>query len=386
MNVQVDPLTLTAGYKILNGNIVQTYNRDTDEYSEDRTLIPLILMPDINVLDPHSSMTGVAVLTGVEWYAGVPSTSTLIVDGGDYEISPGNAPQYSLKCKKNVDVNAPFDIYYKAYFTDTRLNRSVSVEGVIPVRTTYYNASNYNVKLNLPKTFTVDPVRTAVNGSGFMEIALSAQLYSGVEAVADDNAAYFYYILENNNWRLIDSDDVFVISGLASGRFSKDLVVNASLFDNASFKVSATYYDGTYPTSPSNSAVQDVTTINVSLPESAEGKIRVSKGQYIAPNIDQSIDCEAWIEDNTGVIENPDKHWICLWYCKANTLSATEKQIGHGFKLSTTSKTIGVTNTKGVMIYAKIYDTSCYKLLCNEQGALLVNELGHFLIGKTIKN
>lgn len=386
IDVQVDPLTIASGYKILNGNIIQTYNRETAEFSDDRTLIPLILMPDINILDPHGKMSGVAVLTGVEWYEGVPSASTLISNSADYEISAAGAPQYSLKCKKNVDVNTPLEVYYKAYFTHVELNKAVSVEGVIPLRTSYFDATNYNVKLNQPQSFTVDPTRATLNAKGFIEVSLSAQLYSGTDEVADANAAYFFFVLENSNWRLITADDVFVLSGLSGGRFSKNLVINASLFELASFKVAAVYYDSTYPAAAADNAVQDVTTINVSLPASAEGKIRVTKGQYIAPDVDQSIECEAWIEDNTGIILNPDKYYMCFWYCKLNTVGATEKQIGHGFSLSTTSQAIGVTNIQGAMIYAKIYETSCYKLKVNEAGKVLVNNLGEALVIKTIKN
>ena len=106
---QVTPYTLTAGYKILNGNIVQCYNRDEGEYIDDRTLIPLLVMPDINVYDTHKNTVFTPVLTGVDWYEGVPSTSTLISSGTDYVISASGAPQYSLKMYKNVDVNSPID-------------------------------------------------------------------------------------------------------------------------------------------------------------------------------------------------------------------------------------------------------------------------------------
>ena len=371
---QVTPYTLTAGYKILNGNIVQCYNRDEGEYIDDRTLIPLLVMPDINVYDTHKNTVFTPVLTGVDWYEGVPSTSTLISSGTDYVISASGAPQYSLKMYKNVDVNSPINIYYRAYFTDERLNKTITVEGVIPVRTSYFDSSNYSVKLAQPKAFTVDPCRASKNSDDWMEVRLAAQFYSGSDAVADANSAYFWYVLEGGTWRLLNANDIYLMSGLANGKFSKEIVVNASFFENRSFKVAASFYEGdVYPTAPSDGGNQDTTTINVSYPEMAESKMSQSKGMYIGADTDTPIDCTCWVEDNTGEVPNYKENYMCLWFAKAYTMNSTPQQIGHDWNLSTTSAKIGVTNTEGVQIYAEVYELSHWMPVVVEVGALLVN-------------
>ena len=52
-NVQVDPLSLTAGIQVLSGNPLQSYNKDTDEYEDDRALVPLIIMPWLQMGMPN---------------------------------------------------------------------------------------------------------------------------------------------------------------------------------------------------------------------------------------------------------------------------------------------------------------------------------------------
>ena len=103
----VDPLSLHYGINAVSGNTVQTYNNESKEYEPDRTLVPLILSPYVEVYDPAKVQNGKQALTAVEWYDGVPAKdySNRITAGEDYEIGDGTVtgfPANALKVKKNV--------------------------------------------------------------------------------------------------------------------------------------------------------------------------------------------------------------------------------------------------------------------------------------------
>ena len=80
INVQVDPLSLTAGIQVLSGNPLQSYNRDTDEYEDDRTMVPLIILPWVSIVDPHNIMPkGLVTLTSVTYYNGTPNAGVQLL-------------------------------------------------------------------------------------------------------------------------------------------------------------------------------------------------------------------------------------------------------------------------------------------------------------------
>lgn len=122
ISVHVDPISFIADIEVLSGNTAQTYNQDTKEYEPDRSLVPCVLMPYVQVSDPEGVMNGNRTITGVEWYEGVPKSdgSNRIANGENYVISDDGTPTYSLKVKKNVVPNTPIDIFAIFTVTDTR--------------------------------------------------------------------------------------------------------------------------------------------------------------------------------------------------------------------------------------------------------------------------
>ncbi len=346
----------------------------------------MLLMGWASVVDPNKVMTsGEVQITGIEWYLGTPSAGNRISANADYILSDTGCPIYSLKVKKNIDVNTPCEIYAVMSFTDKRTNKKVTIERSIPLRTTYYDSTNYSVKLNQPTGFTVDPTRTTEDVNGDWPIDLKAQLYSGKDAVPDANAAYWWYVLENGAYRLIDpAKDLFLMTKPVNGRLPRSIIVNGLFINTASFKVRATYYtDDTPPANPAEDSVQATTTMKVMLPVTAIAKMTTNQGLYIAPDADQPIECEVIIEDNGGLINNPDKYYFVIWMAEIGVSGA--RQIGHGMKLNTTSKTLGITNTNGCSVYPIVYQKAAYEVLTDHLGEPITDHLGQVIVVKTLK-
>ena len=326
-------------------------------------------------------------MTGVEYYSGVPSLSTLISNNSDFIISDTDCLQYSLKIKKNIDVDSPMEIYDRCMFPDSRTNATVTVERSIPVRSTYYEESIYSLKTNQPSGFTIDPTRHSEDENGRRVVELATQLYSGKEEVADVNAVYFYYVLDNGSFRPVNDYDLWLLTKKTDGYLPKIIEVDANLFNKLTLKVRAAYYASgeSKPTEPVMDNIQTTTTINVALPATAQGKMIVHKGQYIAPGTDQPIECECVIEDNTGVITNPEFYYMCFWYARQISTGAVAVQIGYGFNLITSSAEIGVETGKGYEIYPMVYELGCYGILTDNAGRWLVDNNNNAIVARTIK-
>lgn len=200
----VDPLSLHYGINAVSGNTVQTYNNESKEYEPDRTLVPLILSPYVEVYDPESVQNGKQTPMAVEWYDGVPAKdySNRITAGDNYEIGDGTVtcfPKDALKVKKNVPADNPMQIYCVVKFTDKRTQQTVRVEMNVKLYTTVYESRNYKVTVDCPPSWKIDPLKE----TDWLH-TLTAQLYSGSTAVDDAHAAYWWQVRdENGAWREI---------------------------------------------------------------------------------------------------------------------------------------------------------------------------------------
>ena len=292
-----------------------------------------------------------------------------------------------MKIKKKSDVNSPMELYARFCFTDTRTNATVEVERSIPLRTTYFEESIYSLKTNQPSGFTVDPTRFQENIQGRRVVSLTTQLYSGKEEVADNNAVYFFYVLDTKGFRPIGEEDLWLLTNPIDGYLPKTIEVDANLFNKLTIKVRAAYYAAgeSKPTEPVMDNIQTTTTINVALPATAQGRMIVHKGQYIAPGKNQEIECECVLSDNAGIISNPELNYMCIWFAKQTSTGSTPVQIGHGFNLKTTSDAIGVTNVKGFEIYPIVYELGCYAVLVDNEGQWIVDNNDNAIIVRTIK-
>lgn len=153
VQVHIDPYSFLAEIQVLSGNPVQNYNKDTNDYEPDRSLVPCVLMPYISVQDPEGLMNGSQTITGAEWYEGAPKSdgSNRIVDNDDYAISASGKPTYSLTVKKNVDYNSPIELHCIFSITDKRKNTQEKFERSIVLRTSIFDSNNYSLKINRPK-------------------------------------------------------------------------------------------------------------------------------------------------------------------------------------------------------------------------------------------
>ena len=361
--VHVDPLSLSAEIEVLSGNAVQVFNRDTQEYMPDRTLVPVIMLPSINVIDPHNIQNGKQELTGVEWYHGSPKGdgSNRITDSVDFEIGTGEVegfPKYSLKVKKNVDPNSPEEIFAIAIFTDKRRNIEVRVERSKKIYTAYYDAQNYSVKLDTPPSWTINPLSVKPDSEGYWKHTINAQLYSGKQPVVDGNAAYWWEIYENGVWRTVTDDDtaIWIDCKDEAGNFTRSLTFDARLMPRTTaFRARAAYYEGVRPESPLSDELQVISSVKMEMPKSLSIDTIQTKGSRMKMDMSNPVGYEVIISYNKGIVDESKDHLFNIeWYAQSDEPGSREVLIGKGRRVEFIPKDKGFNPKYSVVTYANV--------------------------------
>lgn len=128
------PLQLQISFAV-DGSVPdqQNYNADTQEYTPDYTLTPLIIQPYISILDKDAVLAAGSVnhaLANVRWYEVINGIKTLIAaDNADYEIidSGGNAGR--IKVKRNAEPKVPITLVFYAEYIDSRNGQVMVIQG-----------------------------------------------------------------------------------------------------------------------------------------------------------------------------------------------------------------------------------------------------------------
>lgn len=360
ISVHVDPISFIADIEVLSGNTAQTYNQDTKEYEPDRSLVPCVLMPYVQVSDPEGVMNGNRTITGVEWYEGVPKSdgSNRIANGENYVISDDGTPTYSLKVKKNVEANTPIDIFAIFTVTDTRKNTEVKVERSVSLYTALYDTKVLNMRLmNQPKGWFIDPTREKADSSGRWMHTITAQLFSGKEEVPDANAAYWWEInTDNSTWRQITQDelDIFISGKDSKGNWTKSLTFDARFVRTAAFRCRAAYYTGTRPSAPELENLQVTSTVKVEMPKTLRASIRQISGAKINASMSTNVKFECVLTDNKQVITYNDKLFSITWKAKSGKAGVSDKEIGKGNTISFVPSSLGFEKAYSMAVYAEV--------------------------------
>ena len=226
--------------------------------------------------------------------------------------------------------------------------RSTACVSSVVVRTNYYDSQNYSLKIDTPSLINVNPVHCTKNGAQW-PVAINAQMYSGADVLPDANVVYFWQVKENGNYRNINANDGYVISGLGT----KSIILDASLFNSLSVRVRSAYYGAgeSIPTVPSdNSLVKDIS-ILVRITDKISAKIIQTQGMSIKPNSNTTVGYKIELSDSLGIIANSTKYFNITWYFLSAANGSTEQIIGYGETLGLNSGTL-INNTTGGQIYA----------------------------------
>lgn len=380
----VDPLSLHYGIETVSGNNVQTYNNESKEYEPDRSLVPLILMPYVDAIDPESKQNGRQTLTAIEWYNGVPAKdySNRIAAGTDYEIGDGTVtgfPKNALKVKKNVSADTPMQIFCIVKFTDVRTQQTVRIEMNVKVYTVVYESRNYKLTVDCPPSWKIDPLKETT-----WQHTITAQLYSGREPVADSHAAYWWQVRdENGQWRDITAEDEELwLNCKSDGVFSKVLTFDARLFKAASFRVRAAYYSSSRPVTPDDDSIVAETLVNIEMPSSLTAEQIQTRGARMASDFSTIVGYRVGLSDNRKKVTDvqADELFQIRWRGKSGKAGSSEIFIDSGQSVNFVPKDKGFDPSAMVSIWADVSVYEKHAVLTDDAGNIVTDDAGKIII------
>ncbi len=322
--LQVD-ISFTTSGSIPNR---QNYDAATGEYTPDFTLTPLVIQPEVSVIDKDDVLQAGRVnqsLTNIAWYEIVSGTRTLIAASNtNYELTTSGSDAGRIKVKRNAAVNTALTLEFNAQYVDPRTNQIHNIQKTYSVY-----CDNATV---LPELYLDAADQTLYNPLVHedTQVVKASLKLGGNEVLAERRIFVWEKYRSDGSWTVVGTDETldYDVTVAADGlsvtvdrsKMGSELYLRCrAKYDVYGDPASVTLTDG----SPSKviSFIRripkfeyDIAGVPTNIPEIVE----------IAPN--------ASIWDVNGPIANPERELLPLWYVATNKASGSLSytQIGHG--------------------------------------------------------
>lgn len=201
------PLQLQVSFSVA-GSVPdqQNYNADTQEYTPDYGLTPLIIQPVVSILDKDEFLPAGRInykLTNIRWYENISGTQTLITtSNSNYEITTSGGDAGRVKVKKNAEPKIPITLVFYAEYTDTRNGQVLIIQGSYLI-TCVSAADEVRVELNAAEQTVYNPLVDATTQT------VTATVWLGSKICPADKYALVWEVMdETNTWRTAETDTV----------------------------------------------------------------------------------------------------------------------------------------------------------------------------------
>ena len=374
MDVNYTPLKTSGGIEVI-GSVPerQTYSANTNEYTPDYSLTPLVLFPRCNATDPDSYIKSGSVnasLTNMKWYEIIGTQRTLIgSDNVGYEITTEGDQKGQIKVKRNSSVATPLSLEFYAEYADTRTNQILvfRFSKVIPVSDVTVPVPAF--KIDSPATVIWNPLRNPLSRK------ITALVFlEGNEISSDKQKCKFFW------YRKTDSGG---LEAITDGNGDNDWEIEA--IDHNTLTINQDYIgeEQTYvcklgysadsvPDQPNDDIPEVTTTIRRRIPE-----VEVDwKGAptYVAGGTEK-LKLEAFVTDGMGVVPDPEEWFRFVWNVKSPYSQSYSKQ-AEGIKPT-------ITFIPGMMLQVEVEDRGPQAILIDDtDGSVLQDTDGNVLFDR----
>lgn len=374
MDVNYTPLKTSGGIEVI-GSVPerQTYSANTNEYTPDYSLTPLVLFPRCNATDPDSYIKSGSVnasLTNMKWYEIIGTQRTLIgSDNVGYEITTEGDQKGQIKVKRNSSVATPLSLEFYAEYADTRTNQILvfRFSKVIPVSDVTVPVPVF--KIDSPATVIWNPLRNPLSRK------ITALVFlEGNEISSDKQKCKFFW------YRKTDSGG---LEAITDGNGDNDWEIEA--IDHNTLTINQDYIgeEQTYvckleysadgvPEQPNDDIPEVTTTIRRRIPE-----VEVDwKGAptYVAGGTEK-LKLEAFVTDGMGVVPDPEEWFRFVWNVKSPYSQSYSKQ-AEGIKPT-------ITFIPGMMLELEVQDRGPQAILIDDtDGSVLQDAEGNVLFDR----
>lgn len=313
------PLQLQISFAV-DGSVPdkQNYNADAQEYTPDYTLTPLIIQPNISILDKDAVLPAGRInqaLANVRWYEIINGKSTLIsADNTNYEITTTGGNAGRIKVKRNAEPKVAITLEFYAEYADTRNGQLLIIKGSYLISCS--SASDLvRVELNAADQTVFNPLADTPTQTVTATVWVADKICD-----ASKYALVWEVMGDDNTWHTVGSDDVMDYDVTASGNTA---TINRWLMGTDMRLRCRCKYSATG--SPSAVTLTDAS-------PSAEASFvrRIPKYEYEIADAPYNIPAgllkiypRAVIRTTNGEIANAETELLPLWYIATNKASGS---------------------------------------------------------------
>lgn len=326
----------------------QNYDADTDTYTPDYTIDAsnLIVQPNISRLDKDEVLTPGLInqdLTNVVWYEVNKGAADTVIDSTnpDFEVISKGAKAGRIRIKKNAKPQIPMNLRFEADYKDPRTNQVYHI--IKPRQVQCKNATTYTPLLVLDAA-----AQTIYNPLSDPDIqTVHASLRLGVNECPENKRLFVWEVMRDDGTFTAVGSDTTLDYDVAVAEDGNSCTVNRSLMGTELYlRCRAKYSPDGNPSS-------------VTLSDNAPTKLvafirRIPKFEYDIGELPTNLPSglleiapTAKIWNTNGMINNPERELLPLWYVATNAQSGTLNYslIAHG--MTPTLSTGKVSQTLG---------------------------------------
>lgn len=353
----------------------QNYSTDTQEYTPDYTLTPLIIQPVVSIIDKDEVLGAGRInhaLTNIRWYQNINGTQTLIdSNNSSYEITTSGGDAGRIKVKKNAEPKVPITLVFYAEYVDSRNGQVLVIQGSYQI-TCSSAADQIRVELDAADQTVFNPL------SDPQTQIVKATVWLGDTKCDSSKYALVWEVLDGSTWRTAESDEVmdYDITVNGSSVTINRWLMGTEMYLRCRVKYSA---DG----NPGSVALTDAS------PQAVVSFVRrIPKYEfdftgvpYNVPAGILSVAPTAIIRTTNGEIDNAEKELLPLWYIATNKASGSLSYslVAHG--ISPVIPTDKMDENYGGVIGLDVIDRGCAgafvdaadsAVICDADGSVLI--------------
>lgn len=366
------PLVTRFGIVCEAGSKTQFYYVNANQYIPSRAVTPLVLKAALHVVDPDGKLpTGDKISScDVKWYESNYDTQ-ISADTTGYTLGDDG----SLTVNKNVHPNSPLMLLCRATYVDPRNGNTLVYEDRANLSSISKSDKTLTIFTDQAPKVTFNPL---TDSSTF---TVTATLKLGSEAVPDSNAKYWWYVVNNGVETLIDKSETAL--EYVSGQGTKTLTINAMYTNQSIYRVKATNYEGTAPsTCPANAPSTDVALIywlpdvraNVYTPNSSV----IRKGDTY-----KTFKCELYTNRDLLTAQQMQDYYLIRWYKKPTTAGGTATHLGDGSSITVPTSELALSGRQAMQVYCEVYTRGAWGYKVTSSGAVITNASGAAILART---
>lgn len=351
----------------------QNYNADTQEYIPDYSLTPLIIQPNVSIIDKDAVLPSGSInheLTNIRWYENVNGTSSQIAaDNPDYEIIASGGQAGRIKVKKNIEPKVPVTLEFYAEYVDSRNGQIIKVQSSY-LLTCSSASDTMRVELDAADQTVFNPLTDPQSQTVTAKVWLGAS-----ECPASRYSLVWEVLGDDDTWHTAGSDELdYDISVNGNKATVNKWLMGKSLHLRCRVKYSA---DGN-PESVALTAASPSAEV-VFVRRIPKFECEIIGVPYNIPAGLIRIAPSAIIRDTNGEIAAEDE-LLPLWYIATNKASGTLSYalVGHGKDVSLSTSRMD--DLYGGVIGLDVIDRGPVGPLVDSTGALMTDSSGAIFI------